>query len=113
MDIHFTARKFKARSNVKEHAIEAVRGLDRYYDGIVRGDIILSYERTTQSVKIAEIILHVHGTTLTATEYSEEFIKSVDLAIAKLERQLSKYKTKTRMKDKKKLRRVKEKVTLL
>ena len=112
MDIHFTARKFKARSNVKEHAIEAVKGLDRYYDGIVRGDIILSFERTTQSVKIAEINLHVHGMTLTATESSVDFIKSIDLAVEKLERQLSKYKTKIRMKDKKQLRRVKEKVTL-
>ena len=112
MDIHFTARKFKARDDIKEHAINAVKNLEKYYDGIVRCDIILSYERTTKSVKMAEINLRVYGTTLTAKERTEDFLKSVDFAIEKLERQLSKYKTKIRMKDKKQLRQVKEKVLI-
>jgi putative sigma-54 modulation protein len=108
MEIHFTARKFKARDEVKTYASDAVMRLDKYYDGIVRADIILSFERTTQSVKTAEINLHVHGATLSATETSEEFNKSIELALVKLERQLAKYKTKLRMKNKKTLRRVKE-----
>ncbi len=108
MDIHFTARRFKARDNVKRHALESVKRLDRFYDGIVRSDIILSFERTTKSVKTAEINLHVYGTVLSAREGTEDFLKSVDLAIDKLERQLEKYKMKLRMKNKKTLRRVKE-----
>ncbi|MBI1807600.1 MAG: ribosome-associated translation inhibitor RaiA [Ignavibacteria bacterium] len=110
MDIHFTARKFKARDSIREHAIEAIKKLDKYYDGIVRGDIILSYERTTKSLKTAEINLHVYGTILTATEKSDDYLKSIYLAIDKLERQLAKYKMKLRMKNKKTLRRVKEEV---
>lgn len=110
MDIHFTARKFKARDEIKSRAIEAVKNLEKYYDGILRCDIILSYERSTQSVKMAEINLRVFGSTLTAKERSEDFLKSIDLAIGKLERRLSKYKTKIMMKDKKQLRSVKEKV---
>ena len=113
MDIHFTARRFKARENVKSHAIAAIKKLDKYYDGIVRGDIILSYERTANSVKTAEINLHVHGSVLIAKEHSEEFSKSIDLAVDKVERQLAKYKTKLRMKDKKALRRVKERTPAL
>jgi len=108
MHIHFTARKFKAHNDVKEHAINSVKKLDKYYDGIVRTNIILSYERPTNSVKTAEINLHVHGTILTAKEHSEDFHKSIDLALDKLERQLAKYKTKVRLKNKKKLRRVKQ-----
>jgi putative sigma-54 modulation protein len=108
MEVHFTARKFKAHSTVREHAVEAVKKLDRFYDGIVRCDIILSYERPTQSVKTAEINLHVFGTQLTAKVKSEDFHKSVDLAIQKLEHQLDKYKTKIRSKDKKVLRSAKE-----
>ena len=108
MDIHFTARKFRARTSTREHATAAVRKLDKFYDGIVRGDIILSYERTTASVKVAEINLHVHGTMLSAKEKSEDFLKSVDLAVEKLERQLDKYKTKVTERDKRALRRVKE-----
>lgn len=112
MDIHFTARKFKAHDTIKDHAINAVKWLDKFYDGIVRSDIILSYERMTNSLKIVEINLHVHGTILTAREKTEEFHKSIDLAVEKLERQLSKYKMKIRMKNKKTLRRVKEKYSI-
>ena len=110
MDTHFTARKFKARPDLKGYALGAVKKLDKYYDGIVRADIILSYERTTQSVKKAEINIHVYGSTLSAKESSEEFLKSIDLAISKLERQLAKYKTKLRVKNKRTLRKVKEQV---
>ena len=110
MDIHFTARRFKAHKDVKDHSLTSVKKLDKYYDGIVRVDIILSFERSTKSVKTAEITLHVHGATLLAKEKSEDFHKSIDLAVEKLERQLAKYKTKLRKKDKQALRRAKEKI---
>jgi len=111
MHIHFTARRFKAHETVRDHAIDSVKRLDKFYDGIVRADIILSYERTLNSLKTAEINLHVHGTVLFAKEKSEDFHKSIDLAVDKLERQLDKYKMKLRKKDKKQLRRVKETIT--
>jgi len=108
MQFHFTARKFKAHATLREQASDAVKRLPRIYDGIVRGDVVLGYERSANSVKWAEVTIHVHGTVLTATEKSEEFAKSIELAIAKLERRLSKYKSKVRLKDKKTLRKVKE-----
>ncbi|MBI5022247.1 MAG: ribosome-associated translation inhibitor RaiA [Ignavibacteriales bacterium] len=108
MEVHFTARKFKAHDTLKDHALNSVKALEKYYDGIMRGDVILSYERTANSLKSAEINLHVHGSILSAEEKSEDFDKSIELAIGKLERQLSKYKTKVRKKNKKTLRRVKE-----
>lgn len=108
MDMHFTARRFKAHQDVRDHAISAIKKLDKYYDGVVRADIVLSYEHKPNSTKIAEIVLRVHGTLLTAKEKSDEFHKSIDLCIEKLERQLDRYKTKLRQKDKRTLRRVKE-----
>ncbi len=111
MEIQFTARRFKAHKELREHALAAVKRLDKFYDGIVRADIILSYERGVASVKTAEINLHVQGTILSAKEPSEEFGKSIDLAVGKLERQLAKHKMKERTKDKKTLREVKEAVT--
>ena len=47
-------------------------------------------------------------TVLTAKEKSEDFVKSIDKAIEKIERQLSKYKTKIRLKNRRTLRKVKE-----
>ncbi|MDI6767063.1 MAG: ribosome-associated translation inhibitor RaiA [Bacteroidota bacterium] len=112
MDIHFTARKFKAHDTIKEHAIESIKLLDKLYDGIVRCDIILSYEKSTNSQKIAEVTLHVQGTTLIAKEKSDDYHKSIELAVEKLERQLGKYKSKLRKKNKKTLRRVKEEIVI-
>ncbi len=109
MDIHFTARRFRARPELKEHAEDAVKKLGKFFDGIIRADIILSYERTTNSVKTAEINLHVYGTVLTAKTKSGEYIKSIDAAVEKLEVQLSKYKSKLHAKNKTKVRQLNEK----
>lgn len=85
-----------------------MKKLDRFYAGIVAADVILSFERATRSTKSAEINLHVHGKTLTAKEGSDDYAKSIDAAVEKLTMQLSKYKTKLRLKDKENLRAIKE-----
>ncbi|MEW6509511.1 MAG: ribosome-associated translation inhibitor RaiA [Bacteroidota bacterium] len=110
MNVKFTARRFRAHPDIREHAIGTVRKLDRFYDGIVHADVILSYERATKSVKTAEINLYVHGTVLSARERSEDFIKSIDATGEKLAMQLAKYKTRLHAKDKGKVRAIKQKV---
>ena len=106
MQIHITARKFKAHETLRAHATDALSRLPKYYDGIVRGTGD-GFEGTPNSVKWVEITLHVHGDVLTAREQSEDFVKSIDLAIGKAERQLTKYKSRVRVKDKKTLRKSK------
>lgn len=110
MHIKFTARHFRAHAEIREHAVEMVKKLDKFYDGIVTADIVLSFERATKSVKMAEINLHVYGGVLTAKEKSDDYVKSIDAAIEKLTQQLAKYKAKLRGKDKNKVREIKEKV---
>ena len=99
MNVKFTARRFHAHPDIKEHAVETVKKLDRFFDGILSAEVILSYERVTKSVKMAEINLRVHGAVLTARGKSEDFIKSIDASGEKLQMQLAKYKTKRRSKD--------------
>ncbi len=96
MNVQFTAQRFKAHEGLREYALSQVSTLDKYYDGIVKGNVILRYERSRDSVKIAEINLSVYGTQLVAIEKSEDFYKSIDIAVTKLERQLLKYKSKRR-----------------
>jgi putative sigma-54 modulation protein len=110
MDVKFTARHFRPHADVRDHAVEEVRKLGKFYDGIVSAAVILSYERVTNSVKTAEINLHVYGTILSATVKSEDFIKSIDKAVEKLSIQLSKYKSKLRAKDKSRVRKIQEKI---
>ena len=110
MDIKLTARRFHARPEVKEHAMNQVEKLDRFFDGIVSGDVILSFEGAEKNIKVAEINLYVHRTVLTAREKSNDFRKSVDLAVDKLNLRLMKYKSKLRSKDKNRVRAIKAKV---
>ena len=110
MQVKFTARRFRAHPDIKAHAVDSVKKLDKFYDGIVTGTIILSYERASNSIKTAEVNLHVYGTVLSAKEKSEEYRKSIDAAVAKLEAQLARYKAKLRTKDKIKARALHDKI---
>lgn len=94
MNISITSRKFKARDILKEFITAEVKSLEKYNDRILSADVILSYQNSRDSIKIAEIILQVPGQTLTATEFSDEYKKSVSAAVEKLSRQLTKLKTK-------------------
>ena len=94
MNIIITSRKFKARDILKDFITEEVKSLEKYNDRILSADVILSYQNSRDSIKIAEIIVQVPGQTLTATEESDEYKKAVSLAVEKLSRQLSKLKSK-------------------
>jgi len=110
MHVKFTARRFRAHPDVKEHALESVKKLGKFYDGIVTADVILSYERASNSLKTAEINLHVYGTILSAKEKTDDYHKSIEAVIEKLGVQLSKYKTKLRAKHKSKVRAIQSKI---
>lgn len=94
MNISITSRKFKAREILKEFITGEVKSLEKYNDRILNADVILSYQNSRDSIKIAEIIVQVPGQTLTATEHSDEYKKAVSAAVEKLSRQLTKLKTK-------------------
>jgi ribosomal subunit interface protein len=110
MNVTFTARHFRPHADVRQHAVAEVKKLGKFYDGIVTANVVLSYERVTNSVKIAEINLHVYGTVLSAKVKSNEFVKSIDGCVGKLVLQLARYKSKLHAKDKGKVRRIHEKV---
>lgn len=94
MNIAITARKFKAHDTLKNYITGEVNSLGKFYDDILDVDVILSFQNSKDSIKLAEVIIKVPGQTLTATEESDDFKKSVSAAIEKLSRQLKKLKTK-------------------
>ena len=55
---------------------------------------ILSFTHLKESEKTAEIVVKIPGKTLSVSDTSEEFEKSVSLAVEKLVKQLQKVKTK-------------------
>jgi ribosomal subunit interface protein len=110
MDIHITARKFRLHEDLKEHTIEEIKKINKHFDGILRCNVIFSYERTNNSLKIVDISLHLYGHDIVVSEKSDDFYKSVAQAVLKLETRLSKIKSKMREKNQKKVRIVKGKL---
>jgi putative sigma-54 modulation protein len=94
MKIQITSRKFKARENLKEYIEQEIKTLEKINDDILDVDVILSFETVKDSIKIAEIIVQVPGKVVTSKEESDDFQKSVALAVSKIQKQLEKMKTK-------------------
>lgn len=110
MDVHITARKIKLHPKIKEHAIAELNKLKHYYEGILRCNVILSQEGNSDQSKVVDISLHLYGHDIIASEKSDNFYKSIDNAVIKLEKQISKIKSKLQMKDKRKVRASKGKI---
>jgi len=95
MKFTFTSRHFKAHDSLKELAQTEVEKISKYYDGIIKCEVILSFERVANSIKIAEFIINSNNHhTFTAKEQSEDFKISIVGAADKIISQIKKYKEK-------------------
>ncbi len=95
MTFLFTARHFKAHDSLKEFAEAETQKFTRYYDGIIKTEVILDYDKPENSVKNAEVIVHVKNNhTFIAKEASDDFKKSIEGAMNKIESQIKKFKEK-------------------
>lgn len=91
MRVNVSSRHFKASDKLQEFAASEVMRLRKYFDNIMDGEVILSWQKGN---KTSEIILNVNGTKLTASEASNDFYKCIPKAVDKLESQLRRYKGK-------------------
>ena len=94
MNIKITARKFKARTTLKDYIKDELKSLLKFNDSILSADVILSFQNSHDSIKKAEVTLHIPGQTLVAAEQSDDFAKSINAASNKLSRQLKTLKSK-------------------
>jgi putative sigma-54 modulation protein len=95
MTFIFTARHFKAHDTLKEFAEAETQKFTKHYDGIIRTEVILDYDKPENSVKNAEVIVHAKSNhTFKAKESSDDFMKSIEAAMNKIEIQVRKYKDK-------------------
>ncbi|RKY94669.1 MAG: ribosome-associated translation inhibitor RaiA [Ignavibacteriae bacterium] len=94
MNINITSRKFKARESLKTFISDEVNSLLKYNDDILDADVILSFQSSKDSIKVAEITLRIPGQSLIATDITDDFEKSVSSTVEKLISQLKKIKSK-------------------
>ena len=95
MTFLFTARHFKAHDSLKEFAESETTKFAKYYDGIIKTEVILDFDKPENSVKTAEVIVHAkNNQTFIAKESSDDFKKSIEAAMGKIEIQVKKFKDK-------------------
>ena len=66
--------------------------MEKYNEQILFADVILSFDKPPHELKHCEIILKLRDKLFTSKESSDDFAKSVDMAVEKVEVQLQKYK---------------------
>ncbi len=101
MNIQITSRHSKVSQDTQAYLKNELNSLDKYYDKITSGHVIIDSENI---LKIVEIVLNIQGSTINAKAKSENFGKSVDMALNKVIRQLK--KTNEKIKGHKKVREV-------
>ncbi len=101
---NITSRHFKAHETLHELIQNGIDNLSKYNEEILHADAILSFEKAINSVKICELSIKLRDKTIKSKESSEDFGKSIDKALNKIETQLLKYKDKNK-KDKRDLKK--------
>jgi len=92
MKVNIVARHFDISEKTRNYIqTEVDHRLEPVFDRIVSCKMIVE---KTKKEYIAEVVLNVPGETLTASETTEDLIKSVDFVVKKMHKQLSKYKNK-------------------
>ncbi len=90
MKISITARHFSISEETRAYVDNEIQKVLKIFDRIVSVNIIL--ERIKDYEYETEIIIQAPQKTMTIHEREEDLIKSVDLAVNKIIRQLQKYK---------------------
>ena len=93
MRLNITARRFKLTEDLKLFTEQEIAALKKHHDGILDVEVILGWEKKE---RLDEINIKVEGKVLSSHYRSEDMKKSITLCTDKAERQLKKYKQRTR-----------------
>jgi putative sigma-54 modulation protein len=94
MQFSLTFRKMDATDAIKQYAEEKVKKIKRFFPDPINAHVVLSMERYKHRADI-NITLH-NGLVLKGQESSDDMYSSIDLAVAKIEKQVRRYKDKIR-----------------
>lgn len=89
MQTNFTFRNMDTSDALKTHALEKLDKLNKYLIKPIQAHVIFHVEKFNH---IVEVTLTENGKQHISHEKSENMYTSIDKAVAKMERQLRKYK---------------------
>jgi len=93
MQTSFTFRNMEAAEWLKDYADKKLSKIERYMDKPVSATVTLSIEKFRN---VAEVNLSAKGINLQGREEAKEMTLAIDNVMDKVERQIKKYKQKTR-----------------
>jgi putative sigma-54 modulation protein len=95
MQLSVTFRQMEATEALKEYARERMERIRKYFPDPISVHVVMSTERGYKHRVDVTMQLH-NGLTVAGHEASDSMFSSIDLVIAKIERQVRRYKDKLR-----------------
>ncbi len=95
MQLAVTFRHMDATPALKEYAREKVERINKYFPDPIKAHVVMSTDRGFNHVVDVMITLH-NGFVIKGEESTEDMYSSIDLVMAKIERQVRRYKEKLR-----------------
>ena len=92
MKITITGRNMKVGARLNDRIEKKLAKMNKYFKDDVEAQVKLSHENSVR--QIVEITLYLDGTILRAEETSNDMYMSIDKAIARLEGQIRRHRTK-------------------
>ena len=91
MNIQYTEKKVTLPKSVREYAEKKILKLERYFDGDTKAHVSCSVEKNRN---IVELTVHASNTYFRASESTSDMFASIDAAVATIEGQIRKNKTR-------------------
>lgn len=92
MQLSITFRHMDPSDSVKEYAREKIDRIRKYFPDPIKGHIVFSVDRYQHT---ADVVITLHnGLVIKGVETTEDVYSSMDLVMAKIERQVRRYKDK-------------------
>jgi putative sigma-54 modulation protein len=95
MNLSVTFRHMEATDAIKDYAKDKLEKIKRYFPDPITAHVVLSTERGYQHTADVVITLH-NGLFIKGRESTEDMYSSIDLVMAKIERQVRRYKERIR-----------------
>ena len=95
MQLSITFRHIESSEAVKEYAKEKLERIRKYFPDPIKGHVVFSLDGGYQHIADVVITLH-NGIVIKGVEATEDLYSSIDLVMAKIERQLRRYKDRIR-----------------
>jgi putative sigma-54 modulation protein len=98
--IQITTRHVDVSDRVRQYVEERTGKLEQFYDGIVDAHVILGEDNSPAAKKTAAINIDVYQKRLSAEDRASTYEEAINQCVDHLRRQLEKYKSNLRSKEK-------------